>query len=159
MFHTQENRGKELTNPIKTVNPESWLGDGYYFWYYFDDAQWWGQTAKKSKYYHVYAADINCDNVLDTVFNEEHYNLWVKQIQKFISKILKHNRNITLKYLNDRFREAGVYTGVDGVMFQDISDNDQNWIVKKFQYKKRIQLAVYNLHIIGNFALDFDSRA
>jgi hypothetical protein len=159
MFHTQENRGTRLNAPIKTVNPESWLGDGYYFWYYEADAHWWGQTAKKTRYYHVYAAEINCENVLDTVFNEDHYTFWITQVERFINKILKNNRNVTLKYLNDRFRDAGIYDDVDGVMFQDISDNDQNWIVKRFQYKKRIQLAVYNLHIIGNFGLYFDSRA
>jgi hypothetical protein len=83
----------------------------------------------------------------------------VAAIEKAIAKFLKGNKNITIKDLNDFLRDKGVYEGVDCVMFQDISNNPSRWIVKQFQYKKRIQMAVYNLNIIANFALVFDSAS
>jgi hypothetical protein len=160
MFHTQEKWGVVLTKPIISTNPESWLGSAHYFWYDEDDAHWWGQTAKRRRrYYEVYKATIDCENVLDTVFNEAHYKFWVAAIEKAIAKFLKGNKNITIKDLNDFLRDKGVYEGVDCVMFQDISNNPSRWIVKQFQYKKRIQMAVYNLNIIANFALVFDSAS
>jgi hypothetical protein len=94
---------------------------------------------------------------LDTVFNEAHYTFWVDNIERAIAKFLKNNKDsLTLKYINDFIKEKGVFDGIDGVLFQDISDNPNNWIVKKFQYKKRIQLAAYNLKIISKFELDFE---
>jgi hypothetical protein len=160
MYHTQEKWPRRLTAPIPTTNQDAWLGDGVYFWYYEEDAVWWGMTAKKrTKYYEVYTASVECDNLLDTVFNESHYLLWVKYVDKAIERFLKKEKgNITLKYINDFFRERGVFNDIDGVMFQDISDNPEFWIVKKFQYKKRIQLSVYNLGIISNFAFHYEAN-
>ncbi len=160
MYHTQEKWRTRLNSPIPTTNQDAWLGDGYYFWYYENDAVWWGRTAKKRKgYYEVYKATINCENVLDTVFNEAHYNFWIENIERAIAKFMKSGKNsLTLKYINDFFNEKGFFDGIDGVLFQDISDNPDNWIVKKFQYKKRIQLAVYKLTIISNFVLEFEAE-
>lgn len=160
MFHTQERRQVKLTEPKSTTNRYAWLGDGCYFWYYEEDAVWWGRTAKTNTgYYEVYKADINCDNILDTVFNEEHYNFWIAQVDEVIRKFLKNNRTgLSLKYINDRFKERGLFNDVDGVMFQDITDNKEYWIIDKFQYKKRIQLAVYNLQIVSNFEFVFDAE-
>lgn len=160
MYHTQERWGKKLESPIPTTNPDAWLGDGYYFWYYENDAIWWGRTAKRRKgYYEVYKATIDFENVLDTVFNEPHYTLWVKNIEQAVAKFVKSRKDsLTLKYINDFIKERGVFDGIDGVLFQDISDNPDNWIVKKFQYKKRIQLAAYNMKIISKFALEFEGK-
>ncbi|TAE09306.1 MAG: hypothetical protein EAZ47_12005 [Bacteroidetes bacterium] len=160
MYQTQEKREQVLSSPIATTNPNAWLGDGYYFWYDEKDAIWWGRTAKRNTgHYEVYQATINCENVLDTVFNEEHYKFWISNIERALSKFLNNDKNnISLKYINDFFKERNVFDGIDGVMFQDITDNPEHWIVKKFQYKKRIQLAVYNSTIITNFALRFDAE-
>lgn len=160
MYHTQEKWKYYLTSPILTTNQDAWLGEGYYFWYYQNDAVWWGRTAKKRRgYYQVYKARIECKNVLDTVFNEEHYTFWIKNIERAIAKYIKSDKNsLPLKYINDFFKEKGFLNNIDGVMFQDISENPDNWIVKKFQYKKRIQLAVYNLQIMSNFALEFEAE-
>jgi hypothetical protein len=160
MYHTQEKWATVLKNPIPTTNQDAWLGDGYYFWYYEDDAVWWGRTAKRRKgYYQVYKATINCENVLDTVFNEDHYKIWILNIEKAIKNFLKNEKgSVTLKYINDFFKERKVFEEIDGILFQDISDNPDNWIVKKFQYKKRIQLAVYNSTIISKFALEFEAE-
>ena len=160
MYHTQEKWSDQLDSPVLTTNQDAWLGEGYYFWYYENDAVWWGRTSKKrTGYYEIYKANINCDNVLDTVFNESHYSFWIQNIEKAIEKYMKTRKDsLTLKYINEFFKEKGVFDGVDGVLFQDISNNPENWIVKKFQYKKRIQIAVYNLRIISNFALHFEAE-
>lgn len=160
MFHTQEKRPERLSKGIPTINPNAWLGDGTYFWYYETDAVWWGRTAKSNKkYFEVYLADIDCENVLDTVFNESHYEFWIKNIEKAITKFYRGNKGkLSLKYINDFFKEKGAFNGVDGVMFQDISDNPEYWIIQKFQYKKRIQLVVYNELIISNFVFKFEGQ-
>ena len=160
MYHTQEKRRDRLTVPRPTINPDAWLGEGLYFWYYEQDAIWWGITAKKrTGYYEVYKADINCENVLDTVFNEEHYLLWIKYIDAAIKKWVKNERGkISLKYINDFLKEKGAFEDVDGVMFQDISDNLDYWIIEKFQYKKRIQIGIYNTLIISNFVFEFEGQ-
>ncbi len=160
MFHTQEKRGNILIEPIPTTNPNAWLGDGYYFWYYEDDAVFWGNSSKRETgYYEIYSAEIDCENILDTVFNEEHYLFWIKNIERAINKFVRGQKNkLTIKYINDFFKDRGLLEGVDGVMFQDISGNKDYWIVDKFQYKKRIQLAVYNLPILSNFTLYFEGK-
>jgi hypothetical protein len=74
IFHTQENRGKKLKEPIICLKSNAWLGDGFYFWLDEQDAFFWGNTSKKKTgKYDVYLGNIDCDDVLDTVFNEEHY--------------------------------------------------------------------------------------
>ncbi len=160
LYHTQEKWEHKLIMPVLTKNPEAWLGEGYYFWYYENDAIWWGRTAKKrTGYYQVYKAEIEFENILDTVFNEEHYIFWVKNIEKAIEKYIKTQKEeISLKYINDFFKDKGIFDGIDGVLFQDITNNPDNWIVKKFQYKKRIQLVVYNLPIINTFTHKFEAQ-
>lgn len=162
MFHTQEKRRRILKYPVSTERHDAWLGSATYFWYYEADGNYWGITSKKrTGYFEVYKAEIDCENILDTVFNEEHYNFWIRNIEKAILTVTKSktkNEEIKLKDINDRLIEKGIFKEVDGVMFQDISSNPDFWIVKKFQYKKRIQLAVYNLNIINNFALHFEGQ-
>lgn len=160
MYHTQEKWENELIEPVRTTNLNAWLGDGYYFWYYNADADWWGNTAKKGTgHYQVYKADIDCENVFDTVFNEEHYNLWINVVEKAMQTFFKkYNGKITIKYINDFFKARGIFDDVDGVMFQDITNNKDYWVIDKFQYKKRIQIAIYNLPIITTFALDFEGK-
>lgn len=164
-FHTQEWRRVELKAPIKCVRDDAWLGEGYYFWYELFDAEQWGHTSKKiTGYFEIYNATINCENILDTVFNEEHYSFWLKQLEK-VAKIFIKKTNIkpTLKELNDYFKERGTWADVDGIQFQDLPTNVNHLLVKPieyrkdkrviFAYRKRIQLAVYNSKIIANFAL------
>ena len=108
--------------------------------------------------YEVYKALIDCENVLDTVFNEEHYLFWIDKVEKAIAKLLEYDRRkLSLHELNRLFKKDGVFTGIDGIMFQDISNNSEYWISDKFQYKKRIQLAVYNRGIIKNFGFKFEA--
>ena len=156
-FHTQEHRGKELLNPIICKKDNAWLGEGYYFWLEELDALYWGNTSKKrTGKYDVYIGEIDCENILDTVFSEDEYNFWVKNIEKAAKNILKRTGiKPSLKEINDFFKDRGIWDDVDGILFQDISENPIHSLVEKFQYKKRIQLALYNKSKLSNFALHY----
>ncbi len=156
-YHTQEKRATRLQEPILCVADNAWLGDAFYFWIEEQDAVFWGINKKKrTKKYDIYVCDIDCEDVLDTVFNEEHYRFWLKNIEKVAKKLyMATSIKPTLKDINDYFKEKNVWTRLDGIMFQDISKNDDHYIVKEFQYKKRIQIAVYNDDKIANFAHHF----
>lgn len=157
-YHTQENRSKKLQEPIICTNDNAWLGEASYFWEEENDAVFWGNTHKrKTGNYDIYSSDIIIDeDILDTVFNRLHYKWWIKQVEKVAKKFIKStNSNPTLKEINDYFLEKGVWTKFDGILFQDISKNPVHFMVKEFQYKKRIQLALYNREKILNFALHY----
>ncbi len=132
----------------------------WYFWYDLVDAAFWGITSKrKTGYYEIYSASLDSENVLDTVFNEEHYLFWVRQIEK-AQKIFakKAGKNLNLKQLNDYFFEKNIWTKFSGIMYQNVPEKGENEIVKDFQYKKRIQIAVYDLKIMSNFAHHSDGQ-
>lgn len=148
-YHTQERRSKELKVPILCIKDNAWFGKAYYFWEEESDAYFWGQKFKyRTGQYEVYEAEIESDNILDTVFNREHYDFWRKQIEKVAKKT---NQKPTLKELNDYFVDKGIWQHFDGILFQDISNNPVHFMVKEFQYKKRIQLALYNKDKITQF--------
>jgi hypothetical protein len=172
MYHTQESRTAKLTAAVPCVRDDAWLGEGLYFWNTLHDADYWGNTSKKATgYYEVYQSLIESENLLDTVFNEEHYEFWLKQIEKVGMKFVKDTGNKpTLKELNDYFKEKATWTEVDGILFQDLPANNNFLMVKpiikpvpfrggnreilvSFAYRKRIQLVVYNSKIITNFDL------
>ena len=156
-FHTQERRNKELKEPVYCNEDDAWLGDAYYFWEEEDDADFWGQKKKrKTGYYEVYVSRIDTEDVLDTVFNRQHYFFWLKKIEKAAKIFVKKtNAKPTLKEINDYFKERGIWTEIDGIIFQDISENPIHFMVKEFQYKKRIQIALYNKDKMINFALRY----
>jgi hypothetical protein len=156
-YHTQEDRGEKLGSPIICTKDNAWLGEAYYFWENEEDADFWGIKVKnKTGKYDIYTAEIPLDNVLDTVFNREHYYFWVKQIEKAAKNFVKKTGSKpTLKEINDFFKEKGKWTNFDGILFQDISGNPVHYMVKDFQYKKRIQLALYNKTKMINFAFHY----
>jgi hypothetical protein len=154
MFHTQEKRANRIKGPIKCVRWNAWLGEGWYFWYYEDDAHFWGINSKcRNGSYEIYAADIDDTNVLNTVFDETHYTIWVDAIERAIKTFVKarDGKRITIKRVNDFLKDKGVLDGIDGVMFQDISSNPSSQFVPNFQFRKRIQLVIYDLKIMSNF--------
>lgn len=157
MYHTQEKRNSILTKPVICKKPYAWLGNGYYFWNDEIDAIKWGNDSKTNTgVYQVYSASILCDNVLDTVFNEEHYDFWMKQIEKAAKHITKNTGlKATLKEINSYFRQRASWTEVDGIMYQDLPFGEE-LLVEKFNYRKRIQLVAYNSNIITNFALHLE---
>jgi len=163
-YHTQESRKVNLTKPIKCVRDDAWLGEAFYFWLDLEDAEDWGSASKKrSGFYEVYHCEIESDKILDTVFNEEHYYFWFKQIEK-VAKIIMSKTKIkpTLKELNDYLKERGTWDELDGIKFQDLPVSPDRLLIspikysfgkiRYFNYRKRIQLAVYNSGIIHNFA-------
>ena len=156
-YHTQEHRTKSLIEPIQCLKGNAWLGAAYYFWIEEDDALFWGDVAKRSTgKYDVYCCEIDCENILDTVFNEEHYSFWLKNIEKVAKKFVKSTGSKpTIKEINEYFLENKVWESLDGIMFQDISKNAVHFIVKEFQYKKRIQIALYNKDKLTKFAHHF----
>lgn len=163
-YHTQESRGKLLSEPIPCTRDDAWLGDAIYFWLDLSDAEHWGNVSKRrTAHYEVYSCQIDCGNVLDSVFNEEHYYFWFKQIEKVAKAIISRtNIKPTIKELNDYFKERGTWDELDGIFFQDLPTNPNALLVKPIEYKskrvvfpyrKRIQIAVYNSDIISNFVL------
>ena len=160
LYHTQEKRDSSLEKAIICVHDYAWLGEGFYFWYDEHDANFWGlKNKRKTGYFSVYKAKVLSDKILDTVFNEEHYLFWVKQVEKAAKKfVINTGSKPSLKEINDYFRENGLWVKFDGIMFQDISNNPIHYYVKEFQYKKRIQLVVYNYDIISNFALHYEGK-
>lgn len=154
MFHTQEYRMNRLSSPVLCDDELAWLGDAYYFWCDIEDAEYWGTTHKRrTGYYQIYQADIDLEKVLDTVFNEEHYRFWLSQVEKAAKKIgIATGEKPTLKEINAYFKERGSWDNVDGVLFQDLPQNQDRLMVKSFYYRKRIQVAVYNLPIVSNFS-------
>ncbi len=156
-FHTQEHRGNTLSQPIICKEDDAWLGEAYYFWEEESDAEFWGIKKKnKTGKFDVYKCSIESDDILDTVFNRKHYSFWLKQIEKAAKKIVKSTGSKpTLKEINDFFLEKGIWDDVDGILFQDISANPVHFMVKEFQYKKRIQLALYNESKLLAFKLNY----
>ena len=89
-YHTQENRGKKLIEPIFCKRDNAWLGNAYYFWENEDDANFWGVKFKnRTGKYDIYKAEIISDDILDTVFNREHYYFWIKQVGKAAKNFIK----------------------------------------------------------------------
>ena len=159
MYHTQEKRANRLSSPKLCKLPSAWLGVGYYFWADEIDAIKWGNDSKKcTGSYEVYKSDIQCENVLDTVFNETHYNFWLKQIEKAATRIsIKTGLKATIKEINLYFQQRVSWSDVDGIMYQDLPFGDELLVVN-FNYRKRIQLVAYNPKIITNFALHLEDK-
>lgn len=160
MYHTQERREKRLASPVICVRDDAWLGEGYYFWDELVDATQWGHNSKqKTGYFEIYQSKIVTDNFLDTVFNEEHYRFWIKQVEKAADFIRsKTGIKPTIKEVNEYFLEKAIWDEVDGIIFQDIPEKDNILKVKSFYYRKRIQAVIYNLEIITTFVLHSEDR-
>lgn len=157
-YHTQEKRRKNINEPIKCTKDNAWFGDAYYFWEEEYDAIFWGVTSKRNTgEYEVYKANISELEVLDTVFNRTEYEFFVRQIEKVSRKFIKKTGvKPTLKEINDYLAENNIWSKFDGILFQDISRNPNHFLVKGMQYKKRIQLALYNKNKISTFVLHYE---
>ena len=156
VYHTLENRAIPAEGPILCNRNNAWLGTAYYFWFDINDAHIWGGISYKNKDYEIYSANINSDKILDTVFNEKDYNFWVSQLEKVASDVYKKTgqkpkvRNINsliMKILNSIDNNL-----IEAIMFQDLPFS-QYLLIEGYNYKKRIQIAVYKKEIIINFKL------
>ena len=165
VYHTQEKRSKKLTAPKKCTRDDAWLGEAYYFWKEEKDAENWGYSSKKrTGYFEIYTCNLNSTNYLDTVFNEEHYNFWISQLERIYNIFLREtNEKPSIKELNDYIQENEIWKEIDYIQFQDLPVDKKHYFVKPIEYKnrkptyvsfrKRIQIAVYNPNIISNFTL------
>jgi hypothetical protein len=153
MYHTQEHRLLRLSEPKQCEEKHAWLGKGYYYWDEHEDAIRWGNNSKKrTGRFEIYLSFINCENVLDTVFNEKEYRFWLTQVEKVAKNwIKKTNEKLSPEELNDCFRERATWNEVAGIMFQDLPRNPDYLLVTDFHYKKRIQLVVFDKKIIMTF--------
>lgn len=161
-YHTQENRGtQKLQNPIICVRSDAWFGKAFYFWESIDDADYWGKVAKSAtKTFDVYCSNIDCSDFLDTVFNESHYRVWLDSIEKLALKFrMELGKDLSLKELNDYFKNKGLYKNVGGVIFQDISLKESHYLIRGMQYKKRIQLAVFNEESLKDFVFSHTGKS
>jgi len=154
LYQTLEKRKDKAISAGYCKRPNAWLGNGYYFWYNEDDSIKWGQESSyyKAGYFEVYKAEIYFDNILNTVFDEEAYNFFLK-ITEMAAKyfIKKIDIRPTIKQINDYFKEKGIFKDIDGILFQDIPTSKTYTLVENLYYKKRIQLVVYNKDIILTF--------
>jgi len=161
MFHTQGYHIPYLTEPKLCTRDDAWLGHGFYYWSEETDAIYWGKVAKKRyKKFSVYFSDIIGDDVLDTVFNAEHYKFWVESMEKVAEYLYKKtHRKPTIADINSYFLQRGGWDKkVPGIMFQDLPANETMTKVVGFYYKKRIQMAVFDSRIIANFIHHFDGE-
>jgi hypothetical protein len=159
MFHTQGFKLPYLNRPIICKRRNAWLGTGYYFWYEDNDAIIWGKEAKRDfGSFVVYVADIDCENILDTVFVEKHYLFWCKVIDKVADDILKKTgRKASIKEVNDILKKNNVWKDVTGIMYQDIPNNPDRNKVMTLLYRKRIQLVAFDLNIVSNFVVHYEA--
>jgi len=161
VYHTQSHTARPLSFPVLATGFENWLGDGYYFWQDYQFSIWWGKTHKcgtsnKSRQFIVYRATLIFDSeeFIDTVFNEEDYYQFCKNIEKFAKAYQKNlGRKPSLQEFNSFIEHHHVWDEIKVIRFQDLPESDYHVEVLGFYYKKRIQLRVNDPKIISTFAV------
>lgn len=157
MYHTQEKRQNRLYQPILCTRGDAWLGHAYYFWDDIYDADAWGiKSKRKTGQYEIYKGLIESENILDTVFSETEYQFFLQTINKVIDYFLKKTGRMpgipdVCSYL---MRVAKWDTVLDGILFSDSPNTD----IEKFNYRKRIQLALYNPKCLVRFEFVKEGR-
>ena len=150
MFHTQEKRDCRLYKPVLCTRKDAWLGHGYYFWDDIHDADAWGSCSKnKTERYEVYVGIIESENILDTVFSEHDYQFFLKAIKSVKDDCInKTGRNPSIvDVCSFIMNVAKWHTAMDGVLFSDSPNTE----IVKFNYRKRIQIVLYNLKCLVSF--------
>ncbi len=166
-YHTQEFRmmSEELDKPIKCLGKNAWLGIGYYFWTEEEFAHYWGQDFKMATgAYDIYKAHLNCQNCINAVFDEEGYFFFREKIEETILHFQSKNINVTLEQVN-RFLAENIWAeiGVEGIIYDDkpINPKKSDRIysqIPDLYYKKRIQIVLFSLKNILNFALYLEEQ-
>jgi hypothetical protein len=167
VFHTNQCRGDALQIPILATGNEQWLGDAYYFWQDYEFAEEWGYNRicygkeyKKRELTHfdIYDAVLNIsfpsDDVLDTVYNNENYKQFMINLEKFaMAYKLQFGEKPNLEEFNDFIKDFNIWGDIKAIRFQDLPTNSKRDYLKiiNFFYKKRIQIAVYDVKIITKF--------
>ncbi|MEI7812435.1 MAG: hypothetical protein WCJ01_08410 [Ignavibacteria bacterium] len=158
VFHTQEKRLFRINKPVICNRKDAWLGKGYYFWAEEIYAHQWGNTSKRNTgSYEIYCASINCENILDTVFNEAHYNFWREQIEMAANEIFRISGRIPSRIaVNKYLSKISAWNDVSGISFQDIPQG--HGLITDFYYRKRIRFVIFNLSILINFYFHKEER-
>ena len=164
MYHTQEKWPKRLADPIICVRRDAWLGEGFYFWDLQQDARIWGRTSKtETKAFEIYSADLDCSDVLNTVFGEAQYSWWVNEIER-VAKILQSKSSEAQKptkwQVYNYIRNNGIWEAANivGILFEDLTDNPQRSRIADFHYKKRIQLVAFTLRIVSDWTFLLEEK-
>ena len=152
MYHTQEDRGTVLNQPILCERKDAWFGTAYYFWVDEVDAIRWGIKSKNNRY-QIYSATIISDNVLDTVFNKDHYLFFISALERTAKTIVKltgkkPTQVDICEYLNTRAKRK---EKIDVLLACDIPQSPSE--ILPIPVRKRIQAAVYNINCIKEFQL------
>jgi hypothetical protein len=159
VYHTQAHNKGIIDFPELAEGKEQWLGDGFYFWQDYQFSEWWGDYKKckswnVSRKYDIYEVELEFeeDDFIDTVFNENDYYNFVKNIEKF-AKIFqkKIKKKPTLEEFNLFIKRFKIWDNIKIIRFQDVPENNYLVEVNGFYYKKRIQIRVNNPTIISNF--------
>ena len=157
MYHTQEKRESRLYQPVLCTRRDAWLGHAYYFWDDMLDADVWGAKSKRrTGHYEVYKGVIESENILDTVFSESDYQFFLHTINMAIADCQKMTGRMPeisdiCRYL---MRVAKWDTVLDGVLFSDSPNTD----IERFNYRKRIQLALYKPNSLTSFEFVKEGR-
>lgn len=150
MFHTQEKRNSRLYQPVLCTRKDAWLGHGYYFWDDMYDADVWGSYSKnRTGRYEVYVGVIDSEKILDTVFSEHDYQFFLTAIKRVIDDCKsKSGRNPSIADVCSFIMNVAKWnTAMDGVLFSDSPNTE----IARFNYRKRIQMVLYNLKCLVSF--------
>lgn len=167
LYHTNEHRGNILEIPVFAEGNTQWLGGGYYFWQDYEFAEEWGENriCKKQDYkdglkdkYDIYQAEVNInfpsDETIDTVFDENDYRKFLEKVEYFALEYEKQfNEKPTLEEFNEFIQDLNIWKGIVAIRFQDLPANSNRTYlkVKRFYYKKRIQIVLYDIDKIRKF--------
>lgn len=161
-YHTQESRlaSPLLENPVICVASNAWLGVGYYFWTEEEFAHYWGQDSKKATgAYDIYTAYLDCDNCLNTVFDEQGYLFFRERIEETIEHFKQNGIEPSLEQVN-RFLADNIWQeiGVEGILYDDKPRNSKRSdrvysSIPELYYKKRIQVVLFTLKNVSKFTV------
>lgn len=164
-YHTTEHRAQRLEFATFATGFQQWFGDGFYFWQDEEFALEWGRLkcrarSNEDNLFEIYVAGLALDfteeDVLDTVFNQVHYEFLVNTIEKFAEAFrINTQRKPSLIEFNAFIAGKQIWRGIRAIRFQDLpSNNAYDYLkVRNFFYKKRIQIAIFDPEIILTFAL------
>ena len=157
-YHVNEHRG--TIQIVYAKGKKQWLGSAFYFWQDFEFAKEWVSVKKYNKT-DIYTVQLELDfqtdeNLIDTVFNEQHYYEFVKTIESFADYFVrKSNFKPSLEDFTEFIYKFGIWKEIKAIRFQDLPQNDKKDYlkVKNFFYKKRIQIALYDKELISTFTI------